>query len=57
MKNQIVIPLSVFEELKSLIDDLQCFLASVDPECQEDISTLFKQDLPEPTEEELRNIF
>ena len=57
MENQIVISKSEFEELKLLVDDLQCFLASIDPQCQQEISTLFEKDPTYPTQEELNNLF
>ena len=57
MENQIVISKSEFEELKLLVDDLQCFLSSIDPECQQEINTLFEKDPTYPTQEELNNLF
>ena len=57
MKNLIVISKNEFEELKSLIDDLQCFLESLNPENHQEISTLFEQEDPYPTETELSQLF
>ena len=57
MKNLIVISRNEFEELKSLIDDLQCFLESLNPENHQELSTLFEKEDPYPTEAELSQLF
>ena len=57
MKNLIVISKKEFEDLKSMVDDLQCFLESLNPENHQEISTLLEQVDPYPTEAELSQLF
>jgi hypothetical protein len=57
MKNLIVISKNEFEDLKSLVDDLQCYLESLQPKYQPEICTLPEQNDPYPTEAELSQLF
>ena len=53
----IVISKNEFEDLKSMVDDIQCFLESLNPEKQPEIPTLSEQVDPYPTEVELSQLF
>ena len=57
MKNLIVISKSEFEELKAMIDDLQCFLESLQPKYHQEICTFSEQQDPYPTEAKLSQLF
>ena len=57
MQNIIVISKNEFEELKSLVDDLQCFLESLVQKYKPEICTFPEQKDPYPTEAELSQLF
>jgi|GEM_PF-6424782 len=57
MKNLIVISKREFEDLKSMVDDLQCYLESLQPKYQPEIYTFPEQKDPYPTEAELSQLF
>ena len=56
MKSLIVISKTEFDELKSLIDDLQCFLESLEPKMPSEKSP-FLEHFEQPTSDELNQIF
>lgn len=56
MKNLIVISKNEFDELKSLIEDLQCFLESLEPKMPSEKRPFLKHS-ELPTSDELNQIF